>query len=140
MIWQYFPIGFRFPVRDFSEETKRACWETALSALYASDPKDVTLYDAQETYDVGSGGPVYICIACFYGIKQARSSAKVLMSRDRLMSRLCSHQPIIQANALESFGPYPLLFPYTTLFRSHLSRNGKDASKRYLCIMRTETV
>lgn len=109
MIWQYFPIGFRFPVRDFSDETKRACWNIALSALYAGDPSGVTLYDAQETYDFGSDGPVYQCIACFYGIKQSRAAAKGLMSLDRLMTRLCRHVPFMQANALESFGPYPLL-------------------------------
>ncbi len=52
MIWQYFPIAFRFPVGDFSIETKRSCWRTALSALCACRPEGVTLYDAQQTYDV----------------------------------------------------------------------------------------
>ena len=109
MIWHYFPIGFRFPVGDFSDETMRRCWQIALSALLCGDPKDVTLYDAQQTYDVGSGGPVYLCIACFFGIKQARATAKILYELDLLMTRLCEHMPFLQANALESFGPYPQL-------------------------------
>ena len=109
MIWQYFPIAFRFPVGDFSIETKRSCWRTALSALCACRPEGVTLYDAQQTYDVGTCGPVYLCIACFYGIKEARRSAKILYTLDALMMRLSIHQPFLQANALESFGPYPLL-------------------------------
>jgi hypothetical protein len=109
MIWQYFPVGFRFPVRDFSDETRRACWETTLSALYSADPKGLTLYDAQQTYDAGTAGPVYICIACYYGIKQARANAKKLFAMDDLLIRLCRNTPFMQANALESFGPYPLL-------------------------------
>ena len=109
MVWQYFPVGFRFPARDFSEESKRACWEMTLSALFAADPKGLTLYDAQQPYDIGSDGPVYICIACYYGIKQARANAKVLLAMDGLNVRLCRNVPFMQANALESFGPYPLL-------------------------------
>ena len=109
MIWQYFPVGLRFPVRDFSDETKRACWETALSALIAADATGVTLYDAQQTYDVGSGSPVYLCIACYYGIKQARACSKKLFDMDDLLIRLCRSAPFFQANALESFGPYPIL-------------------------------
>lgn len=109
MIWRYFPVGFRFPVPDFTDETKRGCWETALSALTASGGSGATLYDAQEHYDVGTGGSVYLCIACFYGIKQSRAVAKQLYARDRLMSTLCLHRPFLQANDLESFGPYPIL-------------------------------
>ena len=109
MIWQYFPVGLRFPVRDFSEETKRACWETTLSALIAAEATGVTLYDAQQTYDTGSGSPVYLCIACYYGIKQARACSKKLFDMDDLLIRLCAHAPFFQANALESFGPYPVL-------------------------------
>ncbi|MBR3128897.1 MAG: hypothetical protein IKF65_00070 [Clostridia bacterium] len=109
MIWQYFPVGLRFPVRDFSDETKRACWKTALSALLAADANGATLYDAQQTYDAGTGGPVYLCIACFYGVKQSRASSKKLYELDGLMTRLCRSMPFFQANALESFGPYPPL-------------------------------
>lgn len=109
MIWQYFPVGFRFPVKDFSDETRRVCWEATLSALFQADPKGLTLYDAQQTYDIGTGGPVYICIACYYGIKQARANAKIIYETDDLLTRLCMHMPFLQANALESFGPYPLL-------------------------------
>ena len=109
MIWHYFPIGFRFPVNDFSDETKEKCWRITTSALLASGGTDVMLYDAQENYDYGSDGPVYTCIACFYGVKQSRAVAKKLYSLDALMTELCLLHPFVQANYLESFGPYPIL-------------------------------
>lgn len=109
MIWQYFPIGFRFPVPDFSETTRRDCWTITLDALKRANATGVTLYDAQQTFDPATGGPVYLCIACFYGIKQARACAKRFYAMDDLMVRLCMHQPFMQANSLESFGPYALL-------------------------------
>ena len=76
MIWQYFPIGFRFPVPDFSETTRRDCWTITLDALKRANATGVTLYDAQQTFDPATGGQVYLCIACFYVIKQARACAK----------------------------------------------------------------
>ncbi len=109
MIWHYFPIGMRFPVADFSEQTRRACWEIALSAAFASDARGTGLYEACETYDPGTQGPVYTCIICYYGIKQARAAGKTMHSLDALMTRLRLHDPLVQANYLESFGPYPIL-------------------------------
>lgn len=109
MIWHYFPIGFRFPVSDFSDTTKKKCWKITASALLASGGEGAVLYDAQENYDYGSDGPVYTCIACFYGIKQSRAVAKKLYSLDALMTQLCLLHPFVQANYLESYGPYPIL-------------------------------
>ena len=109
MIWHYFPIGFRFPVADFSEETKRRCWQITLDALCAAEGFGTTLYEAQEPYDYGTDGPVYICIACYEKIKQSRSVGKALFDLDTLMTSLCLHQTFVQANYLESFGPYPIL-------------------------------
>ncbi len=109
MIWHYFPIGMRFPVRDFSNETRRKCWETALSAAFASDARGTGLYEACETYDPGSQSAVYTCIVCYVGIKQSRAAGKTYHSLDRLMARLCLNNPLVQANYLESFGPYPIL-------------------------------
>ena len=109
MIWHYFPIGMRFPVRDFSDETKRACWKIALSAVYASDPRGTGLYEACESFDPVSESPVYTCIVCYVGIKQSRAAGKTLHALDRLMTRLCLVNPLVQANWLESFGPYPIL-------------------------------
>ncbi len=109
MIWHYFPIGMRFPVTDFSDETKRACWHVALSAICASDPNCTGLYEACEVFDPTVQSPVYTCIVCYYGIKQARAAGKIMQSLDSLMTRLCLCNPLVQANYLESFGPYPIL-------------------------------
>ena len=124
MIWHYFPIGLRFPVKDFSDDTKRMCWETALSALCASGAAGATLYDAQETYDYGSGGPVYTCIACIEGIKQSRLIGKALYDLDALTARLCLHRPFVQANYLESFGPYPILGKETENGAAEITESG----------------
>ncbi len=109
MIWHYFPIGMRFPVRDFSDETRRACWRIALSAAYASDPCGTGLYEACEAYDPIAQSPVYTCIVCYVGIKQSRAAGKTMHALDGLMTRLCLVDPLVQANYLESFGPYPIL-------------------------------
>ncbi|MBR0507479.1 MAG: hypothetical protein IJJ86_02610 [Clostridia bacterium] len=109
MIWHYFPIGMRFPVPDFSAETKRTCWQIALSAAYASDARGTTLYEAIEPFDCGSQSAVYTCIVCFVPIKQSRAAGKTMHALDGLMTRLCLHNPLVQANYLESFGPYPQL-------------------------------
>ena len=109
MIWHYFPIGMRFPVADFSEETRRDCWKIALSAIFASDATRTGLYEACETLDPITQSPVYICIVCYVGIKQSRAAGETLHALDALMTRLCLHQPLVQANTLENFGPYPIL-------------------------------
>lgn len=106
MMWHYFPIGFRFPVGDFSNETKRHCWEITLSALNAAGGAGATLFDTEQPYDYGTDGPVYLCIACFENIKQSRAVGKALYAQNALMTELALHRPFLQANALESFGPY----------------------------------
>lgn len=109
MIWHYFPIGMRFPVRDFSDATKRRCWEIALSAIFSADPRGTGLYEACEAFDPGAGMPVYTCIVCYEGVKQSRAAGKRFHALDALTSRLTLHEPFVQANYLESFGPYPLI-------------------------------
>ena len=124
MIWHYFPIGMRFPVADFSEQTKRACWKIALSAIFASDARETGLYEACETFDPGSQGPVYTCIVCYYGVKQSRPAGKTMQSLDALTARLCLHNPLVQANYLESFGPYPVLAEIDAEGKIHSNENG----------------
>lgn len=124
MIWHYFPIGMRFPVADFSDQTRRACWEIALSAIFASDARGTGLYEACEAYDPGTQGPVYTCIVCYYGIKQARVAGKTMHGLDALMTRLCLHDPLVQANYLESFGPYPILAEIDTESVIHPNEQG----------------
>ena len=135
MIWRYFPIGLRFPVKDFSDETKRTCWQTALSALCASGACGATLYDAQETYDCGTGGPVYTCIACMEDIKRSRAVGKYLYSLDALMAGLCMHRPFVQANYLESFGPYPLLGKAAEEGASEITDAGRTFLPEYVAPM-----
>ena len=124
MIWHYFPIGMRFPVNDFSEETKRACWRVALSAAYASDPCGTGLYEACEAFDPISQSPVYTCIVCYVGIKQSRAAGETLHGLDALLTRLCLCNPLVQANYLESFGPYPILAEIDPEGKIHPSENG----------------
>ena len=109
MIWHYFPIGMRFPVADFSERTKRACWKIALAAVMASDARNTGLYEACESFDPVSQSPVYTCIVCYVGVKQSREAGEKLHVLDALLTRLCLSNPLVQANYLESFGPYPIL-------------------------------
>lgn len=125
MIWHYFPIGFRFPVKDFSAKTKRACWEITVSALTASEGTGVTLYEAQENYDFLTDGPVYTCIACFCGVKQSRAVAKRLYALDALMTELCMQNPFVQANYLESYGPYPILGKLTETGITEITEAGE---------------
>ena len=47
MNWGGFPIGFRFPVQDFSWETKKRCWSYVLPALVYADLTDCTLQEAE---------------------------------------------------------------------------------------------
>ena len=135
MIWRYFPIGLRFPVKDFSDETKRTCWQTALSALCAAGASGAALYDAQETYDCGTGGPVYTCIACMEDIKRSRAVGKYLYSLDALMAGLCMHRPFVQANYLESFGPYPLLGKAAEEGASEITDAGRTFLPEYVAPM-----
>ena len=114
MIWHYFPIGMRFPVADFSEQTKRTCWKIALSAVYSADPRGTGLYEACESCDPVSQSPVYTCIVCYVGIKQSRAAGARFHALDALMTRLCLDHPLVQANYLESFGPYPILAEINT--------------------------
>ena len=109
MIWHYFPIGMRFPVEDFSDRTKRACWQIALSAVFAADVRNTGLYEACESYDPVASSPVYTCIVCYVGIKQSRAAGEKLHALDALMTQLCLCNPLVQANYLENFGPYPIL-------------------------------
>ena len=106
MIWHYFPIGLRFPVADFSVETKRRCWQIALSALAAGDAEQVALYEAMTDRVPRSGEKEYICILCHETVAQSRRNAAVFHARDRLLAYLTVDAPFLQANALESFGPY----------------------------------
>lgn len=124
MIWHYFPIGMRFPVKDFSDETKRECWRIALSAIFASDARGTGLYEACEPFDPGTQGMVYTCIVCYVGIKQSRAAGKTLHSLDALQARLCLHQPLVQANYLEGFGPYPVLADIDAAGGIHVHENG----------------
>ncbi|MBQ5991232.1 MAG: glycerate kinase [Clostridia bacterium] len=114
MIWHYFPIGMRFPVADFSDETKRDCWRIALSAIFSADPCGTGLYEACESFDPVSQSPVYTCIVCYVGIRQSRVAGARFHALDALTTRLCLDHPLVQANYLESFGPYPILAEINT--------------------------
>ena len=112
MIWNHFPVGFRFPVADESDETKRRCWEIALSALATAPSEtyeELTLYDDTVKDAPGSAPLLYICIFNFRHVTQSRAATAVWKGISRLFPYLSLHLPYFQANALSPFSPYPLL-------------------------------
>lgn len=109
MIWKYFPVGMRFPVPDFATETKRRCWELALSALASADSSNVQLYDAEVENGIYGFGREYLCILCFEPIAQSRYCVQRFLRMPELLACLTIDRPLLQANALESFGNFTLL-------------------------------
>lgn len=106
MIWHYFPVGMRFPVPDFTEATKRRCWELALSALVSADPSNVKLYEAESENGIYGFGREYLCILCFAPIAQSRNCVRRFWCMPRLLAHLTLDRPFLQANALEIFGDF----------------------------------
>ena len=62
MNWGGFPIGFRFPVQDFTLETKKRCWSYVLPALVYADLTDCTLQEAESAELFDPDRLVYIAV------------------------------------------------------------------------------
>ena len=112
MIWHYFPIGMRFPVDDFSEQTKRRCWEVTLSALMAAEQEnrvETWFFDFCAHGYPGSSDKEYVCILNQRHVTQTRITVPMFREMGLLRAQLSFHYPFYGANALDDFGPYVCL-------------------------------
>lgn len=112
MIWSYFPVGLSYSVDDFSEQTKKKCWEISLSALMAADPEnrtEITFFDFCAHNYPGSSENEYVCILDHCHLSQSRINVPLFRSLDLLRTKLSLHYPFYMANALDDFGPYVAL-------------------------------
>ena len=112
MIWSNFPVGMSFPVKDFTEETKKKCWRIALSALAATEIKNrqgMVFYDNCAEGLPGSSEKEYVCILNHLSVKHSRVNVPLWRNMSRLTAYLSLHYPFYQANALDGFGPYTVL-------------------------------
>ena len=82
MNWGGFPIGFRFPVEDFSLETKKRCWSYVVPALRYADLTDSTLLEAEsaELFD-----PDLICTAEDISFENVRFAGERCVDESQLI-------------------------------------------------------
>lgn len=135
MIWKNFPVGLSFPVKDFSTESKRHCWDLTLAALSAAKPENrvgMELYDKCSEGNPGSACREYVCILSHFSVTHSRANLALWRSMGRLMAELSLHYPFYQANALEGFGPYQKLGEFTESDMLVLSEEGKCLMESYL--------
>ena len=109
MNWGGFPVAFRFPVQDFSAETKRNCWSYVLPTLTYADLTESGLYEAEsaELYDPDQ--LIYIAVVAPKIIPPSRKNSLLWRRDGRLMSALVSYQPVVQENYLELYAPWRML-------------------------------
>ena len=105
MIWERFPIALRFPVSDDAPETKRRCWEIALSALAAAPAETLeklTLFEAFVQDAPGGAAKEYLCILHVYDVHFARDITAAWEKLPQLYARLVLHTPYWQQNPLDA--------------------------------------
>lgn len=103
MNWGGFPVAFRFPVQDFSRETKRRCWSCVLPALAYADLTDTTLLEAESVEVFDPDQLIYLAIVAPTAIPPSRKNSLLWRQDGRLMSKLTLYQPVAQENYLELF-------------------------------------
>lgn len=103
MNWGGFPIGFRFPVDDFSLETKKRCWSYVLPALRYADLTDSTLLEAESAELFDPDRLIYMAIVAPKSITPSRKNSLLWRKDGRLMSALALHVPVVQENYLELY-------------------------------------
>ncbi len=104
MNWGGFPVAFRFPVQDFSLETKKRCWSYVLPTLaYADLTDDTTLQEAETTETFDPDRSIYLAIVAPKTIPPSRKNSLLWRKDGRLMSALTLYQPVAQENYLELF-------------------------------------
>ena len=109
MNWGGFPVAFRFPVRDFTPETKRHCWACVLPALTYADLTDTSFYEAESAETFDPDRSIYMAVVAPKEIPPARANSLLWRRDGRLMSELVTYQPVTQENYLELFAEPKLL-------------------------------
>ena len=95
MNWGGFPVAFRFPVTDFSMETKRRCWACVLPALTYADLTDTALQEAESAELFDPEQLIYIAIVAPKSITPSRKNSLQWRQDGRLMSELTLYQPAV---------------------------------------------
>ena len=104
MNWGGFPVAFRFPVEDFSAETRQRCWSYVLPALaYADLSNDTRLLEAESAEPFDPERLIYLAIVAPTVIPPSRKNSFLWRKDGRLMSALALYQPVAQENYLELF-------------------------------------
>ena len=110
MNWGGFPVAFRFPVSDFSPETKRHCWSCVLPALtYADLTEDTTLQEAESAETFDPSQLIYMALVAPTTIPPSRKNSLLWRRDGRLMSELTLYWPVAQENYLELYTQPKLL-------------------------------
>lgn len=103
MNWGGFPVAFRFPVEDFSYETKKRCWDCVLPALEYADLTDTSLHEAESAELFDPEKLIYIAIVAPTVIPPSRSNSLLWRRDGALMSELALFEPVAQENYLELY-------------------------------------
>ncbi len=104
MNWGGFPVGFRFPVEDYSLETRKRCWSYVLPALtYADLTEDSTLQEAEATELYDPDRLIYIAVVAPKVIPPSRKNSLLWRQDGRLMSAVTLYEPAVQENYLELY-------------------------------------
>ena len=103
MNWGGFPVGFRFPVKDFSLATKQRCWSHVLRALVYSDLTECSFYEAETAELFDPERLIYIAVISTKLIPVNRKNSLLWRTDGQLMSEVVLYQPVSQENYLELY-------------------------------------
>ena len=103
MNWGGFPVAFRFPVQDFTVETKRRCWSHVLPSLVYADLTSTSLWEAESAELFDPDRKVYLVAIAPTIIPPSRKNSFLWRRDGRLMSELALYQPVAQENYLELY-------------------------------------
>ncbi len=141
MNWGGFPVAFRFPVSDFSRETKKRCWSWVLSALSYADLTDSTLREAESAELFDPDQLIYIPLVAPLSITPSRKNSLLWRRDGDLMSHLVLYEPVAQENYLELYTETKILADVTAergvvpheggegLFPDRIERRSKEPSR-----------
>ena len=126
MNWGGFPIGFRFPVQDFSTETKKRCWSYVLPALTYADLEGSTLREAESAEVYDPDRKVYIAVYSPTSITPSRKNSLLWRTDGRLMSAVSLYQPVVQEDYLELYTDTKILAEITPERKVVALEGGED--------------